>query len=1291
MPTLVSTGQITITDANDGLSAVLSADSLVLPADQNGLVSSYSSATTAMRVLYANKDESSLWTFSKAESTPVEDRTNAPFYYFGSGSLLGLTTNATVTTKTVTNLLTYTEQFDNAAWGKDAGVTVTPNTDIAPDGTLTADTVNFTGANISINRFSLVSVGQICSGFIYIKGTAGQTILFTVGGVDTIFTLDGTWQKLNKENVTATSVNSFLISTWGAATARSIKVWGAQLEATALSGPYVRVAATPETQAGFINLTNVNDPVLQIPSNMGLVGQSFDKIFIRCRRVAGSAWDGSLYYSTASHGFQESTKGYIAQPTALQTAGTWTTVVYDMANLASGGADWTNNIITTIRIDFGVIASDSFDIEYIAFGRGINTSLSNNTLTVNNLSADSGYVDITATRSGYESLTKRFTVSKSKQSSTSGVKVIPSTLGFTFKNNALNPTTQNIILSAIRQGVSGTTSWISQNGVAFTQDTGYWSPFGASFGLPAGGVGDTILVKGSDFGTTNQSALFKAAVGSAIDSQTLVRIDAGIRGSKQFYVSGQTVWSDSIATSTATAEGGPIFMDVVTQYGTGFTQTKYNSGTTAAPVWTTVSSVVDGNLLVTGSVAADKIDSRGLSIKDASGNILFASGTPLTSTNIAAGISGNQFPNADLAGGIANWSVTWNQGGGTNYSVQWDLAGIDWQPAGGHTVGFTRTGTTLSASGFFDVGYGQYFPVLSSSRYQASAYVAAHRNSGYIVVGFYKYVSGVITYISESSFGPATGAGGQSLNNWSRIGGFLTTPSDCTLVRFFLRGSAATSADPYIWGTRFFWAQAKANQTELSDWSAGPSTAAENATVGATFGTNISGQITAANASTFIANAAIGTAQIADANITTAKIADANITAAKIADATITNAKIADATISSAKIVSLDASKVSATTLSAITANLGQVTAGGFSIGDTKQGLKSNSVGYENATYSFQYSNSLYAFYACNNWDVNDGGGAVAFSSNYGWTAQFELCRNATAGPYGANAAVQAGCTEHYETIVLNLSAPVTFAAGSTVGQSVSNAKGTLLNSVTNSTTITVKSDGKFFQKSFTTISPLTIAGDSTPSTTNTIAYPTSLGTLNTTVVAGGGGAKLGVPTVSGGYAGYADSGTWAPFTGSHDGLLQKDETVDVGDILVDYASVAVKVSDSLTKVTKSSYINQKGALGIYVNRMPMLHGMCPAALLTQGAPDDAALVEQLDQLYDNCVVNAVGEGAVNVCGENGDIEIGDLITSSSIPGKGMKQDDDLVRNYTVAKARENVTFSSPDEVKLVACIYLCG
>ena len=86
----------------------------------------------------------------------------------------------------------------------------------------------------------------------------------------------------------------------------------------------------------------------------------------------------------------------------------------------------------------------------------------------------------------------------------------------------------------------------------------------------------------------------------------------------------------------------------------------------------------------------------------------------------------------------------------------------------------------------------------------------------------------------------------------------------------------------------------------------------------------------------------------------------------------------------------------------------------------------------------------------------------------------------------------------------------------------------------------------------------------------------------------------------------------------------------------------------------------------------------------------DSKYTELLDQ-NKILLVNGVGEGLINVCGENGNIEIGDYITTSSIVGKGMKQSDDLMHNYTVAKSRESVTFDSLTDVKLIACTYHCG
>ena len=100
---------------------------------------------------------------------------------------------------------------------------------------------------------------------------------------------------------------------------------------------------------------------------------------------------------------------------------------------------------------------------------------------------------------------------------------------------------------------------------------------------------------------------------------------------------------------------------------------------------------------------------------------------------------------------------------------------------------------------------------------------------------------------------------------------------------------------------------------------------------------------------------------------------------------------------------------------------------------------------------------------------------------------------------------------------------------------------------------------------------------------------------------------------------------------------------------------------------------------------------LCYANLLIIYFIGFTKLIYNIPNGYKVLHINALGEGYINVCGENGNIEAGDLITTSSMPGKGMKQADDLLRNYTVAKARESVTFDSPTDVKQIAVTYHCG
>ena len=245
--------------------------------------------------------------------------------------------------------------------------------------------------------------------------------------------------------------------------------------------------------------------------------------------------------------------------------------------------------------------------------------------------------------------------------------------------------------------------------------------------------------------------------------------------------------------------------------------------------------------------------------------------------------------------------------------------------------------------------------------------------------------------------------------------------------------------------------------------------------------------------------------------------------------------------------------------------------------------------------------------------------------------------------------------------------------------------------------------DGSGFAGGYSTYQPAgyigndaaLFAGSASVSTHNTFNTSVSLGAK--TIAGYFQNGSQWIQLCNGTYAFQTSGGNQGTFTGGHDALIETTATVTEGDIVVDTEVVAKpNVFDAITKVTVSTSSNQKGVVGVYAKDADSTH--VPSALseviTTSGGVPVVELNSDYKYLYDthkNIVINSVGEGLVNVCGENGNIEIGDLIVSSSTTGKGMKQSDDIVRGCTVAKAREAVTFSSPDEVQQIACIYLCG
>ena len=156
------------------------------------------------------------------------------------------------------NLLTKTEQFQDAAWSRiGTAPTVTANAAVAPDDTTTADRLAFSVSGIG-NRLAqalATSTGAISIQLsVYLRGeVGGETMLVSDGWtISNDFTLTTEWQRFTFTTTGNASSTSFLL--YAKTGTPTVYAWGASIVQTAQApAAYQRVnTATDYATAGFL-------------------------------------------------------------------------------------------------------------------------------------------------------------------------------------------------------------------------------------------------------------------------------------------------------------------------------------------------------------------------------------------------------------------------------------------------------------------------------------------------------------------------------------------------------------------------------------------------------------------------------------------------------------------------------------------------------------------------------------------------------------------------------------------------------------------------------------------------------------------------------------------------------------------------------------------------------------------------------------------------------------------------------------------------------------------------------
>ena len=297
------------------------------------------------------------------------------------------------------NLLTFTEQFDNAAWVK-TNATVSGDSTTAPDGTLTADTITLTGISVGAKQLASSSALARCYSF-YVKnnsgaryfqiltdGTANAFANFDIqaevvgsrgssASASSITSVGNGWYRIQMTATDASATNIYIAlvgsntAGWSSgASSGSFYVWGAQLELGSTATAYQRVTDQWNvTQAGVPSVSYVQYDGTDDWFISPTITPGIDKaqVFAGVRKLSDAA-QGCLIgtFNTGTAGLFElgvprlagERYGWVSYGTAASTAVTTSTAFNaPITNVLTGIGDIAADV-ATLRVN-GVQAATS--------------------------------------------------------------------------------------------------------------------------------------------------------------------------------------------------------------------------------------------------------------------------------------------------------------------------------------------------------------------------------------------------------------------------------------------------------------------------------------------------------------------------------------------------------------------------------------------------------------------------------------------------------------------------------------------------------------------------------------------------------------------------------------------------------------------------------------------------------------------------------------------------------------------------------------------------------------------